>query len=575
MNLLHTYFGQFPQAKMNPSPILKRLQLAKTRACSYPMDNMDFILHDLEKPEKIRRHADMCTGDLSGRYLEMLAMSAPHDSSDIDRMQQLFTRILKCQSKSGPFGVAYSYDTGTDQNGLVVGSAYKLFAGLLRYYILTADGRALVAAQQNAEYYFSNLNLIKDCLIKHKEARAFFIEQWVTEPMALLYAVTGDERCLMICRLVADALPEKIDYCHSHGLMTALRGLQLAALYTGDASFNEIPEKMLAQIAANSVWADGNIPEIFPMSDRNEGCSIADWVMLNLYSGMITGNNESYERAENAFYNAFALNQIVSGGFGSRYLNADRRGYRMGVLHEECWWCCLHTGANAIVEYAAHSVVIKDSKIKVNLIVPGTYKFFIDGSHITVDVTSEYPGKAATIITVSGAPEGMELDLRIPPVIKNSSVTYGKLPGNTRRYVLSGDMGYHIEETDSGCVLKYGPLVMAPLRYVSGVSDGYVDYSKTSAPEGYIPEFMPKDYPAIIPPSQKDKSGFLLYDQEPWPVWQCYEEGQLSPIAYGELSANIPLYFPDGKIRYARFYPELNSTTSLIGFDLPLVFDKG
>ena len=572
---LGTNYGLLPKAEMYASPFLKRLNLVKTRGHSYPLDNMDFILIDLEQPVSIRRHADFCCGDLSGRYLEMLAVSMPHDRTDEDRMHELFTRILKCQTRRGPFGKPFMPESGKSDEELAFtnaahafGTASKLFMGLLRYYLQTGNSKALTGARQNAEFLFKQMDYVKKYF---QEPRI----TWISEPMALLYAITGDKRCLDICRMVANALPANINRTHSHSLMTTLRGLQLAAIYSGDLSFNEPVERFREEIIEKAVWADGNITEVFPMSGRNEGCSIADWVMLNLYSGFITGNNEAYEQAELAMYNALSLNTIVSGATGTRQLKMDRRGYHQGELSEECWWCCLHTTGLALAEYANHAVVLKDGKIQVNLLVPGRYTFDVDSNHITIDIASRYPETAETIILASGMPENLDLQVRIPPSVRNGHLLAEQLPQGHRRYTLSGDMGYYIEDVKEGVVLKYGPLVLVPLRYCSTNEETYVDFSKTSAPEGYIPPIMPKEYPAIVPSKNVDPAGFMIYDQEPWPVWQCYEEGMFSPLAYGELSINVPLYYPDGKVRFARFFPELNSTTTMVGFDLPVVFEKG
>ena len=57
-----------------------------------------------------------------------------------------------------------------------------------------------------------------------------------------------------------------------------LRGLQLAALFTGDLSWNEKPEQIRRLIIERRFeMPDGCTPESFPRSARNEGCSIADW----------------------------------------------------------------------------------------------------------------------------------------------------------------------------------------------------------------------------------------------------------------------------------------------------------
>ncbi len=56
-----------------PSQLSFRIGLARTRTSSYPMDSMDFIMMDLERPAGYSRHAYWCTGDLTGRLLEFLS----------------------------------------------------------------------------------------------------------------------------------------------------------------------------------------------------------------------------------------------------------------------------------------------------------------------------------------------------------------------------------------------------------------------------------------------------------------------------------------------------------------------
>jgi hypothetical protein len=541
------------------------------------MDSMDFVLNDLEQPEAVRRHADFCTGDLTGRYLEMLARSMPHDDSCEARMEELLSRILKCRTLEGPVGRPYAEKRTMSDKDRIFGVGYKLFAGLLRYYLFSGNGKALDLALDNGEYFLANIVPAKNILAETKKKGGFALEWWITEPMALLYGITGDKKWLEVCGIIADALPPVIDRAHSHGLMTTLRGLQLAAVYSGDAGFNVLPEKFRKDIAEKAEWADGNIPEAFPISGRNEGCSIADWLMLNLYSGFISGNDEAYETAERVFYNALSLNQLVNGSFGHRRIRPDRRGYLPGVLGEEAWWCCIHNCTNGLIEFANHAVTLRDNTIKVNLLVPGRYRFTIDGRPAVIDITTAYPEKAKALILASGLPEGVELKIRVPSCVKNAGITMDRQPGGNRRYTLKGDIGYYLENRPEGTLLKYGPMVLVPLSYVDenpANSYGAQNYTGGGVPEGYIPEHMPGGYPAIVPPQKTDAAGFLVYDREPFPVWQGYEEGVWSSLAYGDLSVNVPLLYPDGTIRSIRFYPEHLSTTTLIGCDLPVVFNR-
>jgi hypothetical protein len=571
MPKINTHFSTFAEASLYASPLLKRIQIAKERCASFPLDSLDFVLIDLERPDTYVRDADFCTGDLTGRYLEMLARTIHLDAGGRERLDELFYRIIKSRSKEGPLGRPYNSNWNMTDHDRVFGVGYKLFNGLIQYYLTTGDGKALDLAWDNGVFFYKHLDEVKKILDEYKKRGGFDLLWWITEPLAMLYGISGEKRWLEICALIADALPATIDRAHSHGFMATLRGLQRAAIYSGDLSFNILPEKFRKEIAERAEWADGNIPESFPKSTRNEGCSIADWLMLNLYAGFISGHDDAYDKAEMICYNALSLNQLVNGSFGHRDIFLDRRRYGAGVLSAECWWCCLHNGAIGFIEFADHTVTVRDNTVKVNLLVPGIYRFDIDGRAASVEITTPYPERAQALVSCSGIPEGTKVKVRLPPWVKNGAVREELLPGNGRRYTVSGDMGYYIEPVQEGVVLKYGPLVMVPLGYNSASlpSEGSVN----AAPEGYIPEIMPTDMPSLVPAKTKDAAGFLVYEHEPHPVWQGWEEGFCSRIAYGDLSVWVPLYYPDRKIRTCRFYPELLSTSSMAGHDLPVVFN--
>lgn len=562
MNQLTTHFSTFATPALAESPLRQRIRLALQRGRSYPMDSLDFVLADLERPATLIRHADFCTGDLSGRYLDFLAAAQPIDATDADRMDRLFERILTNQQPDGTF-----VREGCAQHG-VWDAAYKLFIGLLRYYLRTGNGKALVAAQRNAEYIFAHQDAIREACDKRQ---LHDILMWVVEPMALLYGITGDPRCLELCRMIAAALPSTIDGKHSHGLMTTLRGLQFAALYTGDAQWNEIPERMRREIVERSVWPDGNIPEIFPTSGRNEGCSIADWIMLNLYAGFITGSDEAYEQAENSLHNALYLNQIVNGGFGHRNLAADRCGYGESSLNGEAWWCCLHNAGLAMLEFAAHAVTLRGDELRVNLLVPGTYTLPHEGRTVSVTIGTRYPESAEAVITVTGAPASMKTRIRIPACIAHAAIETAELPGGGIRHRMHGRLGYRIETGDRGTLLRYGPLVLAPLCYSdSGVGKGNPVQDML---QGYIPEEIRERRPMIVA-GETDADGFVHYPKEPRPVWNNFEEGAHSRLAYDNLSVNVPLAFADGTVKEQRFLPLCYSTTTLHceSVCLPVVF---
>ncbi|MBM4143058.1 MAG: hypothetical protein FJ225_05630 [Lentisphaerae bacterium] len=58
---------------LSPSQIRFRLELARRRTRTYPLDSMDFIMIDMARPEGRHRQAYQCAGDLTGRLLEFLS----------------------------------------------------------------------------------------------------------------------------------------------------------------------------------------------------------------------------------------------------------------------------------------------------------------------------------------------------------------------------------------------------------------------------------------------------------------------------------------------------------------------
>ena len=80
---------------LTESQIKFRLGLVRQRTRAYPLDSLDFIMMDLERPDGTHRHAYQCTGDLTGRLLEFLAHADGVDGQHDERLPGLFERILR------------------------------------------------------------------------------------------------------------------------------------------------------------------------------------------------------------------------------------------------------------------------------------------------------------------------------------------------------------------------------------------------------------------------------------------------------------------------------------------------
>lgn len=136
---------------------------------------------------------------------------------------------------------------------------------------------------------------------------------------------------------------------HSHAVLLTLLGLLDLYEVTHRKIFLHAATGAADKIATYMTFIDGAPPEFFPWSARNEGCSIADWLVLNLRLGGLTRGARYFEIAEHVWRNALYSNQGSNGGFGHRHCSADRRGYSGEGC--EAWWCCSYHGLRGYCRY--------------------------------------------------------------------------------------------------------------------------------------------------------------------------------------------------------------------------------
>jgi len=547
---------------LTESQLKFRLGLVRQRTRAYPLDSMDFIMMDLERPEGNSRHAYQCTGDLTGRLLEFLAHAEGVDGQSDERLPELFSRILRQRRPSGLCGRTIPEPLSS---GDCFYTAARLFHGFIYYYELTNDMRALDAAVDYAEVILRNRDTWYQRL---QQTGGRSIEFWITESLALLYGVTRRTAYLDFIGMIHDGLEAPDKGAHAHGYLATLRGLQVAALITGDSAWNTKVETYRWMIIERHFeMPDGCTPECFPHSAANEGCSIADWLMLNLNAGAITGDTEAYQHAERILWNALAFNQWITGCFGHRATLPN--GYGMKRF-EEAWWCCLHHGGLALVEYARHAVTFRDHAININLLVPGRYQLALPGrEQAEVRISTAYPSRADTLIEVERAPANVRVLLSVPSCIKNPAVTETR-EQDIVRLRLTGSLGHYVEHCADGVLLKYGPLVLAPTIY-DWISTEAPATGEAYAPAGYIPDVMPPGLPTLRLPAP-DADGLLALSDQPLPEWTYYEDGPTTRCGIPGSAANVPVVFPGDKELPLRFVPLCYSTSNLSLFETPIVF---
>ena len=552
---------------LGESQLKFRLDLVAKRIRSYPLDNMDFLLMDLQRPSDSSRHADWWTGDLSGRMLEFLSCAWGIDSQPDNLVHELFERILKYRQPSGLIGkFACSFEPILHEDHAFA-NCDRLFPGLIRYYELTNDQRALDCALGIGDWHVKNIDNWAKILTPGFQA----IQLWVTEPLSMLYKHTGNKKYLEICGMISESLTNLKGW-HSHGIMSTLRGLQKAALFSNDLSWNEKPERFRREIIdCGYELPDGGICECFPRSFRNEGCSIADWLMLNLYAGLIDPRTDAYEKVQLIFWNALSSNQSINGGFGHRDLMSD--GYARGV-NSECWWCCTEHCGMAMTELARHVVTMRDNKLNINFLFPGEYSLAYEKNVIKVRIDGQYPSGVASQIHIVGLPPSVVADVDLPGFIKHGTVGQKRSGLNTDINV-QGFIGHTIESQGEGYLLKYGPAILAPMIYYWQDSNRCeIVNDSSSVPSGYIPASLPAGRPSLLLPG-KDSNGlldFTNYKPSPKPEWTFFEEGQLAKTAIPNATVTIWCRFRNGQEFPLQFNALCQNTSNMTYYDAPIKF---
>ena len=307
-----------------------------------PRYDLNFLLADLI-PQPGRRFTEF-SGDLSGRYLEAVAAAGLLAPADPVPM-----RVFALQRPDGGFANPLSIGDVSDDDMARVWGHGRLLVGLLAVHAAQGDEQSLEAARRLGDFLVAaSPRFLDQAVVEEfssgKLAHGYICWTQNIEGLVGLYSATKDAAYLETAKAIAERIRREPSQ-HSHGWLTSLRGLTALAEATGEDQYLQQAESAWAElVGSENVLPTGTIPEYFaPGIARDEGCSQADWVRLNLDLWRRTGQAHYLAMAERALFNAFFLNQFASGDFGHVQLSDDGLAYGTA----RAWWCCTLHGARA------------------------------------------------------------------------------------------------------------------------------------------------------------------------------------------------------------------------------------
>lgn len=348
-------------------------------------------------------------GDYSGRTLEAYSrtsLSLGYLSST--RFDEISDGLLSYQKPDGGFHTGDGDSSGG--TGFWFGNA-RAMLGLVWAYKYTNDSKYLTAAQNLGDYYINH----------------YFDSQWTpgsfhwvgTEAMVQLYKITGNVDHLNFAARIADTIPPVNPLGqHTHSYALSLRGIVQYYEEKGGQNYLNMVLQQYAFWKDHVMWPGGGIIEHLgdPSSYSanywyDEGCSICDWIGLNMDLWRVTRDTKYMDMVERVALNHFLYDQDAKGGFcGDRSVDSVREG--------AAWpFCCAMHGTRTLSELTEYIATVDSNSdtVYVNLFYPSTTK--LDGLDNDVNVVLEtsYPNTGRVRVKFEmGLPTEFTLKYRLP-----------------------------------------------------------------------------------------------------------------------------------------------------------------
>ena len=347
-------------------------------------------------------------GDQIGRWLSVAHVAEGYGWTPAAASRKAVAgMILPLQTKEGNFGPPYS--ATSDDVRIVSGNCFAL-RGLVDAYINAQDKRYLESARKLARYF----ETIAPQWEKRENGKLHEFYGHCLDGLVALYEQGGDRWALDLAKRLGNNATRTE---HTHHSLSLCRGLIDLARVTSDKEYLAKAEDYLAWCREKQT-ASGGLPETMHDSKQDEGCGLADWIVVNLMMYQLTGNDRYLDDAEHTLVNHFFMNQFHTGGFGHRSLSPEIIGGKSwqgwdGQFGSENPGCCSFWGQWALGQLGQYIVTQSADAVSVNLYPSAEIRLPEHGMRLTL--TSDFPRMKTVKIRVEcEKPELCRLELRIP-----------------------------------------------------------------------------------------------------------------------------------------------------------------
>jgi hypothetical protein len=464
-------------------------------------------------------------------------------------IQNAVSGLLATQTPDGYIG-NYSKDAQL-QHWDIWGRKYTLL-GLLAYYDISQDKKALDAAKKLADFLLTQVGPGKADIVKTGNYRGMPSSS-ILEPIVFLYRHTGEQKYFDFAKYIVaqwetaygpkliskalDGIPvaERFPFPKTwwswengqkaYEMMSCYEGLLELYRLTGEPNYLKSAELAVKNIIDTeiNVAGSGTAFECFyhggklqtePTYHTMETCVTFTWIKLCNNLLRLTGNPVYADQIEKAIYTALMASMKFDGSEIAKYSPLE------GMRHsgeEQCDMhinCCNANGPRAFTLIPSMSVQTSGNALFINLYSQMASSVQLNPKNkVAIRLATNYPVTELIEISIDPEkPETFEVNLRIPAWSKHSVVavngiavdgvtagTYLKISREWEKgdqVSLKTDLRGHLVFLNGYQAIQRGPVLLAR---DSRFNDGYVDETAIIRQKENFVELLPaKDKPANI-----------------------------------------------------------------------------
>jgi len=498
-------------------------------------------------PFQSRPEAGLWQCEFWGKWFTSAALAYRYQPTPELRtvLDNAITGLLATQTPDGYLG---TYKRSAELTGWDVWGRKYVLLGLLAYYDVTGERKALDAAARAADYTIGQIGPGKADIVKSGEWKGL-APCSILEPIVLLYRRTGEKRYLdfaqyivtrwgqpggpNLIRKAVDGVPVFHmfpgpaavikDYgdngqSKAYEMMSCYEGLTELYRATGKPEYRAAVERVYHDIDTTEMtilgtgsdwerWCNGHVRQTETMHEWMETCVTATWIKFSAQLLRLTGDSAYADRIERSAYNSLLGAQRGDGAWWSHI--SPLNGTRLPAP-EQCGIhanCCVASGPRALMLLPALAVMKDSAGPVVQFYEAGTIRVpLASGKQVQLKLSGDYPRhKDVDILVQPEAAEAFTLSLRIPEwswqtkVEVNGQPVAGIEPGRYARLArewkpgdrvrVTFDLTTHVVREPGGSsqvAIMRGPIVLAIDKRITPLHPGITKAVVKADPQAVV-----------------------------------------------------------------------------------------